>query len=144
MAWPITEPTFPPSKLRLLVVHTDEGFSYLHNCHLLFAWSPIWSIYTLEISSALISICRLSTCWGMRLSFLKHHWIVWSLSCRLDAIEHAPLLWRRQLRHWYWSGLLARWRGFIFRISLVRWRRSTFGMLLVRWRKTNTSKSLLH
>ena len=39
----------------------------------LYGQSLMWSIYTLEISSTLISICVLSTCQGMKLSFLKRH-----------------------------------------------------------------------
>ena len=70
--------------------------------------SLMWSNYTLEISSALISIYVLSTCRGMRLSFLKRHWMAWSLSGWLDAIEYVPPLCRRQPCYWYWSGLLAR------------------------------------
>ena len=62
--------------------------------------SLMWSIYILEISSALISICVSSTCQRMRLLFLKRHSMAWSLSGQLDAIEHAPPLCRRQPRYW--------------------------------------------
>ena len=58
-------------------------------------------------------------CWGIRLSFLERHWIAWSLSGRLDAIELAFHLCRRQLCHRYWSELLAKWRELTFGMSLV-------------------------
>ena len=34
----------------------------------------------------------------MRLSFLEHHWMTWSLSSRLNATEFAPPLYRHQPR----------------------------------------------
>ena len=86
----------------------------------------------------------------MRLSFLERHWMAWSLSGRLDAIEFAPPLCRRQPRHRYWSGLLARWRGLTFGMSSVLVRvywlddeGAPSECHRVWWRRADTSKSSL-
>ena len=81
MAWPITEPTPPLSKLQLFVMRTDKSF-YLYTivarCLLanLCGRSPIWSIYIWEVSSALVSICVVSTCRGMRFIIFKRHLVI--------------------------------------------------------------------
>ena len=61
-----------------------------------------------KIFPAVETICVLPTSQGMRLLFLKHYWMAWSLSGWLDAIKLAPPLCRRQPRHRYLSGLRAR------------------------------------
>ena len=57
----------------VVVFSTNASITFVVND--LCGRSLMWSIYTLEISSALISICVLSTCQGMRLSFLECHWM---------------------------------------------------------------------
>ena len=64
-------------------------FSFLHS----------WKIF-----SAMETIYVLSTCQRMGLSFLKRHWMAWSLSNWLDAIKLVFPLCRYQLYYCYWSG----------------------------------------
>ena len=62
---------------------------------------------------------RLSTCRDMRLDYPQSlQYAARKLSCRLDAINPPPLC-GSQSRHWYWSGLLARWQAVTFR-SVIR------------------------
>ena len=61
-------------------------------------------LHSRKVFPAVGTICALLTCQGMRLSFLKRHWIGWSLSDWLDATKFASLLCRRQPRQQYWSG----------------------------------------
>ena len=42
----------------------------------LYGQSPMWSIYTLEIFSALISICVSSTCRGIMFIILDRHLVI--------------------------------------------------------------------
>ena len=119
MAWPMIEPTPPPSKLQLLVARTDEGYWTRHRCLLadLCGQSPMWSIYTLEISSALISICRSSTCRGMRFyhpraSPSDEEWPVGWTQPDLLPCKDVSLVIR------IGQGLLARWRKSTFGRSL--------------------------
>ena len=76
------------------------ALDHLHSTpHYLRSWKVFPAVRTIYVSP---------TCQGMRLSFLERHWMTWSLSGWLDAIELAPPLYRRQSYHWYWSELLAR------------------------------------
>ena len=63
--------------------------------------STLHCLCSRKVFPAMRTICVSSTCRGMRLSFLERHWMAWSLSGRLDAIELAPPLCKRQPRHPY-------------------------------------------
>ena len=95
--------------------------------HLLINSTPHY-LCSQKVFLVMETICILSTCWEMRLSFLKRHWIAWNLSRQLDAIKYALFLYIRQPCYQYWSRLQARWQRLTFGMSLVRWQKSTFDM----------------
>ena len=108
------------------------------------------SLRSRKVFPAIRTICALFTYWGMRLSFFKCHWMAWSLSSWLDAIEYVSPLCSRQPCHWYWSGLLARWRRLTFGMSSVLvsayWlddKGASLECHRVWWQRTDTSKLLL-
>ena len=110
----------------------------------------LYCLCSWKVFLAIKTICALPTYWEMRLSFLKRHWMAWSLSGWLDAIKLALSLCRRQPCYWYWSGLLARWRKFTFGMSSVLVRvyqlddkRAPLECHRIWWQKTDISKLLL-
>ena len=107
--------------------------------------------YLREVSSVLVSICRLSTYWGMRFyhpqaSSSDKQWAVGWIQPDLLPFEVVSLVIGIS------QGVLARWREstFIFigngQGLLARWRKYTFILIgisqgvLIRWQRSDTSK----
>ena len=155
MTWPTTEPTLPPSKLRLLVMRTDEGYSFRNRYLLanLCSYWPVWTItyvvylhvgniFRLNIYLQIVHLSR------YEVIILERHLVARSdrsVGCNqtFSLVKTSALSLVLVRVYWrddkgsplvcdrYWSGLLAIWR------------KSTFGMSLGRWRRANTSKLLL-
>ena len=91
-------------RTRLLTHSSPYALISLHTCFLrtrLPTHSTPHCLRSRKVFPVVGTICVSSTCRGMRLSFLERHWMAWSLSGRLDAIELAPPLCKRQPRHPY-------------------------------------------
>ena len=80
MAWPTTEPTLPPSKLRLLVARTDGWLPVINNTSTMTTW---------------VKGCQLST-------IRVRKWPVWSMTCVDDHPCGLSTRWK-YLPLWYLS-----------------------------------------
>ena len=89
-AWPSPQRlTQPGSHLKpwfLFILHTRPPTKLLT----VYAVGRYFRLWELSVLCLLVK--------EMRLSFLKRHWMAWSLSGRLDATEFAPPLCKRQPR----------------------------------------------